>query len=225
MNGTRKYWIDTMNMNKITEKIAAMGIIPVVTVDSPEQGVRIIGALSEGGLLAAEVTFRTRAAAEAIHAMKEVCPEALLGAGTVLTLEQVDQALTAGAAFIVSPGSTKEVIEYCVEKGVPVIPGCMTPSDIQLALSCGLDIVKFFPAEAAGGLKLLKAMSAPYPNVRFMPTGGISLKNAADYLTFPKVICCGGSWITEAAKQGDYTAVVEAAKEAVSLVRELWSGR
>lgn len=212
-------------MNKTMEKIAATGIIPVVTVDSPEQGIRIMEALSEGGLLAAEVTFRTRAAAEAIHAMKEACQEALLGAGTVLTLEQVDQALAAGAAFIVSPGSTREVIEYCVEKEVPVIPGCMTPSDIQLALSCGLEIVKFFPAEAAGGLKLLKAMSAPYPNVRFMPTGGISLQNVSEYLAFSKVICCGGSWITEAAKQGDYKAVVKAAKEAVSLVRELRSGR
>lgn len=208
-------------MNEIMKKIADTGIIPVVTVDSAEQGVRIVTALKEGGLLAAEVTFRTKAAAEAIHAMKEACPEALLGAGTVLTTEQVDQALSAGAAFIVSPGSTKEVIEYCVAKGVPVIPGCMTPSEIQLALSCGLDIVKFFPAEAAGGLKLLKAMAAPYPNVRFMPTGGISLQNVSEYLAFPKVICCGGSWITEAAKKEDYEAVSQAAKEAVELVQEL----
>lgn len=211
-------------MNEIMEKIAETGIIPVVTVDSAEQGVNIVTALKEGGLLAAEVTFRTGAAAEAIRAMKEVCPEALLGAGTVLTTEQVDQALSAGAAFIVSPGSTKEVIEYCVEKGVSVIPGCMTPSDIQLALSCGLEIVKFFPAEAAGGLKLLKAMSAPYPNVRFMPTGGISLQNVSEYLAFSKVICCGGSWITEAAKKEDYKAVEKAAKEAVELVHEIRKG-
>lgn len=208
-------------MNECMEKIAATGIIPVVTVDSAEQGVRIMTALAEGGLPAAEVTFRTEAAAEAIRAMKEACPEALLGAGTVLTTEQVDQALSAGAAFIVSPGSTKEVIEYCVEKGVPVIPGCMTPSDIQLALSCGLEFVKFFPAEAAGGLKLLKAMAAPYPNVRFMPTGGISLQNVSEYLAFPKVICCGGSWITEAAKKGDYKAVAKAAEEAMELVKKI----
>lgn len=212
-------------MNRTMDKIAETGIIPVVTVDSPEQGVQIMEALSEGGLLAAEVTFRTEAAAEAIRAMKAACPEALLGAGTVLTIRQVDQALAAGAAFIVSPGSTKEVIEYCVEKEVPIIPGCMTPSDIQLALSCGLEIVKFFPAEAAGGLKLLKAMSAPYPNVRFMPTGGISLQNVSEYLTFPRVICCGGSWITEAAKQGDYKKVAESAGEAVVLVQRIRSGR
>ena len=208
-------------MNEIMEKIAATGIIPVVTVDSAEQGVRIMTALAEGGLLAAEVTFRTEAAAEAIRAMKETCPKALLGAGTVLTTEQVDQALSAGAAFIVSPGSTKEVIEYCVEKDVPVIPGCMTPSDIQLALSCGLEFVKFFPAEAAGGLKLLKAMAAPYPNVRFMPTGGISWQNVSEYLAFPKVICCGGSWITEAAKKEDYKAVAKAAKETMELVQKI----
>lgn len=208
-------------MNECMERIAATGIIPVVTVDSAEQGVRIMTALKEGGLLAAEVTFRTEAAAEAICAMKETCPEALLGAGTVLTTKQVDQALAAGAAFIVSPGSTREIIEYCVGKDVPVIPGCMTPSDIQLALSCGLEFVKFFPAEAAGGLKLLKAMSAPYPNVRFMPTGGISLQNVSEYLAFPKVACCGGSWITEAAKKADYKAVAQAAREAVELVQRI----
>ena len=208
-------------MNQIMERIAETGIIPVVTVDSPEQGVSIMNALREGGLPAAEITFRTKAAAESIRAMKEACPEALLGAGTVLTIEQVEQALSAGAAFIVSPGSTKEVIEYCVEKGISIIPGCMTPSDIQLALSCGLEIVKFFPAEAAGGLKLLKAMSAPYPNVRFMPTGGISLQNVSQYLSFPKVMCCGGSWITDPAKQGDYKKVAETAREAVLLVQKI----
>lgn len=211
-------------MNEVMKKVAETGIIPVVTVDSAEQGVHIMESLKEGGLLAAEVTFRTKAAAEAICAMKEVCPEALLGAGTVLTTEQVNQALAAGAEFIVSPGSTKEVIEYCVQKNIPIIPGCMTPSDIQLALSYGLDTVKFFPAEAAGGLKLLKAMSAPYPDVKFMPTGGISLKNVSEYLSFPKVICCGGSWITEAAKKGDYETVAVAAKEAVELVKRIRSG-
>lgn len=208
-------------MNEIMEKIAAAGIIPVVTVESAAQGVKIMEALREGGLLAAEVTFRTEAAAEAIQAMREVCPEALLGAGTVLTIGQVDRALAAGASFLVSPGSTKEVIEYCVQKGAAIIPGCMTPSDIQLALSCGLETVKFFPAEAAGGLKLLKSMSEPYPHVRFMPTGGISPENVSDYLTFPKVICCGGSWITKPAKEGDYEAVTAAAEKAVKLVAEI----
>lgn len=208
-------------MNQVMEKMAATGIIPVVTVECASQGIKIMQALKEGGLLAAEVTFRTEAAAEAIQAMKEVCPEALLGAGTVLTTEQVDRALEAGAAFIVSPGSTKEVIEYCVKKEVPVIPGCMTPSDVQLALSCGLEIVKFFPAEAAGGLQLLKSMSEPYPHVRFMPTGGISLENVSEYLAFPKVICCGGSWITKPAKEGDYEAVTAAAEGAVELVRKI----
>lgn len=208
-------------MNQVMEKMAATGIIPVVTVEHASQGIKIMQALKEGGLLAAEVTFRTEAAAEAIQAMKEVCPESLLGAGTVLTTEQVDRALEAGAAFIVSPGSTKEVIEYCVKKEVPVIPGCMTPSDIQLALSCGLDIVKFFPAEAAGGLQLLKSMSEPYPHVRFMPTGGISPDNVSHYLAFPKVICCGGSWITKPAKEGDYEAVTAAAEGAVELVRKI----
>lgn len=208
-------------MDRILEKIAETGIIPVVTVESAGRGAKIMEALSRGGLMAAEVTFRTEAAAEAIRAMRETAPEALIGAGTVLTAEQVDRALAAGASFIVSPGSTREVIEYCIKKNVPVIPGCMTPSDIQLSLSLGLEIVKFFPAEAAGGLKLLKAMSEPYPGVRFMPTGGISPANVSDYLSFPKVICCGGSWITKPAREGDYAAVERAAKEAVDLVRQI----
>lgn len=205
-------------MNAVIEKIKNIGIIPVITLGSAEQGVKIVKALEQGGLLAAEVTFRTEAAAQAIYAMKEACPHVLIGAGTILNVEQAKQARKAGASFLVSPGCTKEVMEYCVENDITFIPGCMTPSDIQLALSYNLETVKFFPAEAAGGLKLLKAISQPYPNVQFMPTGGITLTNVGEYLSYGKVICCGGSWITKGAEEENYDAISQEAKKAMTLV-------
>ncbi|MCR5691628.1 MAG: bifunctional 4-hydroxy-2-oxoglutarate aldolase/2-dehydro-3-deoxy-phosphogluconate aldolase [Eubacterium sp.] len=207
-------------MNDMMERLEKIGIIPVVTVESREQGVRIMNALKNGGLMAAEVTFRTPAAADALQGMKEACPRALIGAGTILTTDQVDQALDAGAEFIVTPGISKKIVNYCREKRVPVIPGIMTPTELQKAVSLGLDHVKFFPAEAAGGLKTLKAISAPFPHVRFMPTGGISLENAKTYLDYDKVYCCGGSWITAGAKKGDYEQVALEAKKAVTLVEK-----
>lgn len=208
-------------VNAIIEQIKNIGIIPVVTVESADQGVKIMKALEEGGLLAAEVTFRTEAAIQSIYNMKKACPQALIGAGTILGVEQAKQAIKAGASFLVSPGCTQEVMAYCVKNEITMIPGCMTPSDIQMALAYGLEIVKFFPAEAAGGLQMLKAISQPYPNVRFMPTGGISLSNIREYLSFEKVICCGGSWITSGAKMDNYKQISREAREAVNLVAKL----
>lgn len=204
-------------MDKIFETIGKIGIVPVIKIDDPEKAVPLAKALTEGGLPVAEVTFRTAQAAESISRISRECPDMLVGAGTVLTTEQVDAAVAAGAKFIVSPGLNPRVVKYCVDKGIPMIPGCSSPSNIETALELGLDAVKFFPAEAAGGLAMIKAMSAPYGNVKFMPTGGISPKNLNEYLSFPKIIACGGSWMVPDAllKEGRFDEITALAKQAV----------
>ena len=184
-------------MNEVLEQIRKIGIVPVVKLDRVEDAVPLAESLCKGGLPCAEVTFRTAAAAGAIAAIRKAFPDMLLGAGTVLTTKQVDEAMEAGATFIVSPGLNPEVVKYCVDNKIPVTPGCSNPSDIEQAISLGLDVVKFFPAEAAGGLAMIKAMSAPYVNMKFMPTGGISAKNLNEYLSFNKIIACGGSWMVK----------------------------
>jgi 2-dehydro-3-deoxyphosphogluconate aldolase/(4S)-4-hydroxy-2-oxoglutarate aldolase len=152
--------------------------------------------------------------------MREAFPDMLIGAGTVLTTEQVDLAVKAGASFIVSPGLNPKVVNYCVERGIPITPGCSTPSDIEAAIELGLDVVKFFPAEAAGGLAMIKAMAAPYVNMKFMPTGGINASNLISYLDFPKIIACGGSWMVkdDLVKAGDFGKITELTKEAVTMM-------
>jgi 2-dehydro-3-deoxyphosphogluconate aldolase/(4S)-4-hydroxy-2-oxoglutarate aldolase len=177
------------------KKLEGFGIIPVVKLDSADSAVPLAKALFEGKLPIAEITFRTEAAEESIRRIKEAFPKMLLGAGTVSSPDQVQRAVAAGAEFIVSPGFNKGVVQYCVENGIPVLPGCSTPSDIERALSFGLTTVKFFPAEAVGGLNAIKAMAAPYVNVCFIPTGGINEANLMEYLKFPKIIACGGSWM------------------------------
>lgn len=168
----------------------------------------------------AEITFRTACAEEAIRRITAELPDMLVGAGTVLTVEQASRAKDAGASFIVSPGLNPEVVSWCLEAGVPVLPGVCTPSDIEKALSLGLKTVKFFPAEASGGVAMLKAMSAPYGDVRFMPTGGINEKNLLAYLSFPKVVACGGSFMVseKLVDSGDYDAVTALTEKAVSLM-------
>lgn len=182
-------------MNEILEQIQKLGIVPVVVLNDAKDAKPLAKALCAGGLPCAEVTFRTAAAAESIKIMTSEFPEMLVGAGTVLTTEQVDQAIEAGAKFIVSPGLNPKIVKYCIEKGVPITPGTTNPSDIEQALELGLEVVKFFPAEAAGGLNMIKAMAAPYVNMKFMPTGGINADNITEYLDFPKIIACGGSWM------------------------------
>lgn len=207
-------------MNEMLEKIQKMGIVPVVKLDRAEDALPLAKALIDGGLPCAEVTFRTAAAEEAIRIMRQAHPDMLIGAGTVLTTEQVDKAIKAGAAFIVSPGLNPKVVKYCVDRNIPIIPGCSSPSDIEAAMEFGLEVVKFFPAEAAGGLPMIKAMSAPYVNMRFMPTGGINAKNLLSYLDFNKVIACGGSWMVNAEyiKAGDFAKITALTREAVSLM-------
>ncbi|MBR3680688.1 MAG: bifunctional 4-hydroxy-2-oxoglutarate aldolase/2-dehydro-3-deoxy-phosphogluconate aldolase [Clostridia bacterium] len=181
-------------MNMIQE-LYSIGLIPVIKIENPEDAVPLAKALIDGGLPAAEITFRTACAAEAIRNITEAYPEMLVGAGTVLTTEQVDAAIAAGSKFLVSPGLNPRVTAYALSKGIPMLPGCSNPSDIEAALELGLKTVKFFPAEAAGGLKMLKAMAAPYGQLTFMPTGGINAENLLDYLKFNKIIACGGSFM------------------------------
>lgn len=199
------------------EKLSLAGLVPVIAIHDAEDAVPLCKALSDGGLPVAEITFRTSAAEEAIRRVHEALPHVLLCAGTVLTTEQVDRALDAGAAAIVSPGLNPEVVRYCVERGIPICPGTSSPSDIEAALSFGLTNVKVFPAEAIGGLKIIKAMAAPYPNVRFMPTGGINENNLLDYLSFDKILCCGGSWIVpgDAVKARDWGRITKLTRSAV----------
>jgi 2-dehydro-3-deoxyphosphogluconate aldolase/(4S)-4-hydroxy-2-oxoglutarate aldolase len=184
-------------MNEVLEKISKIGIVPVVVLDDAKDAKPLAEALIKGGLPCAEVTFRTAAAEESIRIMASEFPEMLVGAGTVLTTEQVDRAVNAGAKFIVSPGLNPKIVKYCVDKGIPVTPGTANPSDVEQAIELGLEVVKFFPAEAAGGLNMIKSMAAPYTQMKFMPTGGISAKNICEYLAFDKIIACGGSWMVK----------------------------
>ena len=199
------------------EKIKSLGIVPVVKIDDAEKAVPLAKALCNGGLPCAEITFRTDAAEESIKRISAAMPDMLVGAGTVLTPAQVDKAQAAGAKFIVSPGLNPTVVEYCKSKNIPIFPGCSSPSDIEKALELGLSCVKFFPAEQAGGIAAVKAMAAPYGNISFLPTGGINAKNLNDYLSFERVIACGGSWMVDAAliDAGDFAAIEELTRNAV----------
>ncbi len=183
--------------NAMISELYSIGLIPVIKIENPDDAVPLAKALIDGGLPAAEITFRTKCAAEAIKNITEAYPEMLVGAGTVLTTEQADAAIAAGSKFIVSPGLNPKVVSYCLSKGVPMLPGCSNPSDVEAALELGLSTVKFFPAEAVGGLKMLKAMAAPYGQLTFMPTGGINADNLLDYLKFNKIIACGGSFMVK----------------------------
>lgn len=204
-------------MNEILKKIQNIGIVPVVVLDDAKDAKPLAEALIKGGLPCAEVTFRTAAAEETIRIMASNFPEMLVGAGTVLTTEQVDRAVGAGAKFIVSPGFNPTVVKYCLSKGIPMVPGINDPSGIEAALELGLDVVKFFPAEASGGIEMIKAMAAPYTTVKFMPTGGVNAKNICDYLAFDKIIACGGSWMVkkDLVAAGEFDKIQALTEEAV----------
>lgn len=209
-------------MNEVLAKIQEIGIIPVVVLDRVEDALPLGKALIEGGLPCAEVTFRTAAAEESIRVMSENFPELLVGAGTVLTTDQVDRAVAAGAKFVVSPGLNPRIVKYCVEKGVIIVPGCANPSDIEQALENGLEVVKFFPAELLGGLKMIKALSGPYGNVKFMATGGISASNVREYLACDHIAACGGSWMVNGklVKEGKFDEITALVKECADIVKE-----
>ena len=205
-------------MQTILEKIQEVKMVPVIALERVEDAAPLARALTEGGLPCAEVTFRFPNADKCIMEMKKACPEMFVGAGTVLTKEQVDQAIAAGAEFIVSPGLNPDVVSYCLSKNITVLPGCATPSDIEKALSFGLTCVKFFPAEANGGVKMLKALTAPYNKLSFMPTGGITDANMNDYYALKSVIACGGSFMVpaKAIKEGDWATITALTKRTVA---------
>ena len=209
-------------MNEVLERIQEIGIVPVVVLNDAKDAEPLAQALCNGGLPCAEVTFRTDAAEESIRIMSEKFPNMLIGAGTVLTTDQVDRAVAAGAKFIVSPGLNPRIVKYCVEKGILITPGCSNPSDIEVALENGLEVVKFFPAEPAGGLNMIKAMAAPYVGVKFMPTGGINPTNVRDYLAYDRILACGGSWMVKGSlvDAGEFDKIEELTREAVEIVKE-----
>ena len=202
------------------EQLSLVGLVPVIKVEDAADAVPLCKALSDGGLPVAEITFRSAAAEEAIKLVHEQLPDVILGAGTVLTKDQVDRALAAGATYIVSPGLNPNIVRYCQEKGVAIVPGTSNASDIEAALELGLKTVKFFPAEAVGGLKTIKSLAAPYVDVKFMPTGGINEKNLNDYLAFPKIVACGGSWMVpgDAVAAKDWDRIRTLASSAVQLL-------
>ena len=204
-------------MNDIVKQLSLIGIVPVIKIDNVEDAKPLAKALIDGGLPCAEVTFRTSCAKEAIAVIAKEFPEMIVGAGTVLTKAQVDDAIEAGAKFIVSPGFNPEIVKYCQSKGCPIIPGINNPTGIEQALELGLETVKFFPAEQSGGINMIKAMSAPYGKVTFMPTGGIGPSNVNDYLSFNKIVCCGGSWMVkpEMIAAGDFDGITKLVRGAV----------
>lgn len=210
-------------MKEVLQKIGQTGIIPVVVLNKVSDAVPLAQSLINGGLPCAEVTFRTDAAQESISAISKAFPQMFVGAGTVLTTEQVDRAVDSGAKFIVSPGFNPKVVEYCIKKGYPITPGIMTPTELEMALEFGLDVVKFFPAENAGGLKMIKAMAAPYTKMKFMPTGGINTSNVRDYLSYEKILACGGSWMVkgELINSGNFAEIEKLTKEAAQIVKEI----
>lgn len=209
-------------MNELIQKLKEIRIVPVVKIDDAKKAVPLAKSLIEGGIPCAEVTFRTEGAKEAIKEMHEAYPDMLIGAGTVLNAKQVDEAIEAGATFIVSPGLNPNTVKYCKEKGIPILPGVATASEIEQAIELGLCAVKFFPAEANGGLKTLKALSAPYYKMEFMPTGGIQESNVKEYLVFDKVIACGGSWMVkdELIENEKFEEIQALAQKAMALVTE-----
>lgn len=210
-------------MKDLLGELGHLGVVPVVKIERAEDAIGLGRALLEGGLPCAEITFRTAAAEEAIRRIASELPEVLVGAGTVLSRGQAEKVVTAGARFIVSPGFDPKVVDWCLEHSIPVTPGVATPTEINLALEKGLHILKFFPAQALGGVATLKAIGAPYGGVKFIPTGGVNASNLADYLSLPMVHACGGSWLVKAnlISAGKFAEITQLTREAVELVHQV----
>lgn len=207
-------------MTKTFETISRIGVVPVITIDRPQDAVPLARALLNGGIGCAEITFRTASAEEAIQRISGECHEMLVGAGTVLTVQQAEQAIRAGAQYIVAPGFDAAVVDWCQEHGVPVLPGVATPTEINMALARGVKLLKFFPSEEIGGVRMLKALHAPYQEVQFIPTGGIKAHNLAEYLALPNVVACGGSWMATGSmiSEGKFDEITRLSREARAIV-------
>jgi len=207
-------------MTKTFEALSRIGVVPVITIDRPQDAVPLARALLNGGIGCAEITFRTASAEEAIERISGECQEMFVGAGTVLTVQQAEQAIRAGAQYIVAPGFDAAVVDWCQEQGVPVLPGVATPTEINMALARGVKLLKFFPSEEIGGVRMLKALHAPYQEVQFIPTGRIKTGNLAEYLALPNVVACGGSWMaTESMiSEGKFDEIARLSREARAIV-------
>lgn len=212
-----------MNSSDFRARLRELKIVPVIVIDDAEHATRLAAALARGGLPCAEVTFRTAAAAESIRRIVAEHPDVFVGAGTVLSLAQAAEARAAGARFVVSPGFNPAVVDYCLDHEIPVLPGVCTPTEIEMALTRGLNLLKFFPAESIGGLPYLKAIAAPYTGVEFVPTGGIQARNLGDYLAFRPVVACGGSWMAPAdwIRAGDFAKIQTETENAMAALRSL----
>lgn len=207
-------------MNKVFLKIKQTGIIPVIKLENPDDIIPLSEALLKGGINVAEITFRTSAAEDAIKKLKSINNEMIIGAGTVLTTDNAERAIAAGAEFIVSPGFNPKIVDYCINRNFPIAPGISIPSEIEQALERGLDVVKFFPAEQSGGLPKIKAMSAAYGDIMFIPTGGISADNLSSYISFNKVLACGGTFMVKDSliKEKQWNTISELSRKAVEIV-------
>lgn len=216
---------ESTSTHSLAPRLAELRVLPVVTIDDAADAVDLADALAEGGLPMVEITFRTDAAADAIAAIRAARPQVIVGAGTVLDEMTVDRAVDAGAGFLVAPGFSPKVVARAAELGVAMLPGAVTPTEIEAALAAGLRLLKFFPAEAAGGVRYLNAVAAPYRGVRFVPTGGVTLANLADYLRVPAVAACGGTWVapTDAIRRHEWEAISRAAAAAVAMARSAGS--
>ena len=210
-------------MNELQQKVSAVGVVPVIKLTNPQRDAAPLSdALCAGGVPIAEITFRAAGADEAMRIMLERHPEMLVGAGTVLTTEQVDKTIAAGGQFVVTPGFDPEIVQYCIDKGITCFPGCTTPTDYHSAYKMGLEVLKFFPAEQSGGLAKIKAIAAPFPMFKVMPTGGISLKNLAEYSACPVIAACGGSYMCpdKLIAEGKWDEITELCKKSVEIVKE-----
>ncbi|HCH2128837.1 2-dehydro-3-deoxyphosphogluconate aldolase [Vibrio parahaemolyticus] len=209
-------------MSSIKEQLKALKVIPVIAIDKAEDIIPLGKVLAENGLPAAEITFRSAAAAEAIRLLRETQPDMLIGAGTVLNREQAIAAKEAGATFIVSPGFNPNTVKACQEIGIDIVPGVNNPSTVEAALEVGLTTLKFFPAEASGGINMVKSLLAPYTDIELMPTGGINPANIKDYLAIPRVLACGGTWMVDKKliEEGNWEELARLTREAVALVNE-----
>ncbi len=209
-------------MHQIITDLSQIGVVPVIAIHDAKHAVPLAQALEAGGLPAAEVTFRTDAAEDAIRAIAQNCPNVLIGAGTILNVAQCQRAIDAGAKFIVSPGYNQDVVDFCNQQGMPILPGCVNPSDMTRAVNSGLEVVKFFPAEVSGGLNYIKNVAPVFPNLKFMPTGGINAGNIGTYLAYDRIIGCGGSWMVKSDMIAEerFEEITEMCREAVALTKK-----
>jgi 2-dehydro-3-deoxyphosphogluconate aldolase/(4S)-4-hydroxy-2-oxoglutarate aldolase len=207
-------------MQKVLDDLGSIGLVPVIRIDDADKAVPLAKALIAGDIPCAEITFRTNAGEESMRCIAREVPEILLGAGTVLTTDQVDRAADAGAKFVVSPGFNPKVVSHCIKEKIPIIPGCSSPSDMEMGLEMGLEVVKFFPAEPLGGLNYIKAVAAPYMNLKFIPTGGINVSNLGNYLSYEKILACGGSWMAgpDLINTGNFSEITALCKESVQKI-------